>query len=412
MGTDGATDAADSSGFAEQLQGFKAADPIAVALPPHAPVASIKVAAGSEQATDTAESTDNSTGAAMLAALLFGVTGAAPTALPLELHLTGDSLPSVEATGGTGTPSGQQRLLAGILDAQGTAAQLEAAATQVQQPAAALLELVQSKAASETSSPVPLPAVPAEGGSETTDMAFAARLRPGPATASDLASSHRSGEAVPRITAIAEFRRAEADGGRNQNTGLQPAQQMANPAAQTFITADGSASPAATDKPPALAGAETRTIAPEATPVKSTEPLKELSLQMGSPNQERVEVRMVERGGELHVAVRTGSADLAHGLREGISDLVSRLQETGFRTDTWRPVHGAASVSAASGPQQSATEFRNHSDSQSNPGWSQQQTRDQREHQQSNRPSWVEELEGSLTPTAEPSPGEKHGLFR
>ena len=155
-----------------------------------------------------------------------------------------------------------------------------------------------------------------------------------------------------------------------------------------------------------------RALTPDTAAVKSTEPLKELSLQVGNANQERVEVRMVDRGGELHVAVRTGNADLAQGLRQGISDLVSRLQETGFRTDTWRPVHSAAAVSATNGPQQSATEFRNHGDSQSSHGWSDQQGRDQRDQKQSSRPGWVEELEGSLTATTEPSQGDKHGLFR
>ena len=211
---------------------------------------------------------------------------------------------------------------------------------------------------------------------------------------------------------MTEPRRSELDNGQNQNTGLPPAQHTANPAAHTFITADGPASLASTDKPQTSATSETREIAPDAAPVKSTEPLKELSLQVGNQNQERVEVRMVQRGGELHVAVRTGDTNLAHGLREGISDLVSRLEETGFRADTWRPVHAASSVNTASDPKQSATEFRNHSDSQPNPGWSQQQSRDQRDPEQSNRPNWVEELEGSFTPSGEPSQGEKHGLFR
>lgn len=404
----------ESTAFAEQFQGFKAASPIAVPLKPTVTVkvTSIKVAADGEQPSDAAKPTDNTIGAAMLAALLFGVPGAAPTALPMEFHLTGDSLPPVKTTDGSGTPDGHQQLLPGVIDPQAIATQLEVAATQVQQMSAALLERVQPQAAAEARSTVPLPAVPAEAASETTNLAFAARLKPGPATPADLTASPLSGDSIPRVTAIAELRRTELENGQDQNTGLPPAQQMAHPGTQTFITGDGPVSLAPADKAPTLAAPEAHLIAPDAAPVKSTGPLKELSLQLSNQNQERVEVRMVERGGELHVAVRTGNADLAHGLREGISDLVSRLEETGFRTDTWRPVHAAGSASAASGPQQSATQFRNNSDPQSNPGWSQQQSRDQREHQQSNRPSWVEELDGSLTPAGEPSPGDKHGLFR
>ena len=576
IGTGNSGDAAGSNGFAEQFQGFNAASPIAVPLTRTVKVTSIEAARVGEQTSGAAEPTDNTTGAAMLAALLFGVTGAAPTALPIKLRFTVDSLPPVKTTDGTETPAEKALLLPGVIGAHGIGTQLEVAATQAQQmsaplrerlqpqataeapstvspptvpaeagsegtelafavrlkpgpamqtnsaasppsreaipritavatqfevaatqsqqtstalrervqpqataeapptvplptvpaeadsestdlafatrpkpdavtqtnsPAsptsgeaipriaavatqlavaatqsqqmsAALRERVQPQATAETPSTVRLPTVPAEAGSESTDLAFADRLKPGPATQPNSPASPTSGEAIPRITAIAELRRSELDDGRTQNTVLPPALQMANPAAQTFITSDGPIPLVPADKPSTPAASETRAIAPEAAPGKSTEPLKELSLQVGNQNQERVEVRMVERGGELHVAVRTGNTDLAHGLREGITDLVSRLQETGFRTDTWRPVHAAASVSAASSPQQSATQFRNHSDSQSNPGWSQQQPRDQRDQHQSNRPNWVEELEGSLTPTGEPLPGDKYGFIR
>ena len=406
--------ARESTAFAEQFQGFKAASPIAVPLKPTVTVkvTSIKVAADGEQPSDAAKPTDNTIGAAMLAALLFGVPGAAPTALPMEFHLTSGSLPLGKTTDESGTPGEHQQPLPGAIDAQATATQLEVAAAQVQQISAALLERVQPQAAAEAGLTVPLPAVPAEGASETTDLAFAARIKPGQATLADLAGSPHPGDAVPRVTAIAELRRTDLENGQDPNPGLPPAQPMVHPGVQTFITADGPVSLASADKAPTPTTSEAHLITPDAAPVKATGPLKELSLQVSNQNQERVEVRMVERGGELHVAVRTGNADLAHGLREGISDLVSRLEETGFRTDTWRPVHAAASASATSGPQQGATEFRNNSDPQSNPGWSQQQSRDQREHQQSNRPNWVEELEGSLTPAGEPSPGDKHGIIR
>ena len=415
--TGASTGAEDSAGFAEQLHGCKAAASIAVAAKPIASVTASKVAPAGEQPSGATEPADNSAGAAMLAALLFRVPGAAPTALPMELHLTGDSLPSVKTTYGAGTPARQQQRLSGATDAQALAAQAiaaesEVAASQTQQLPAALRDRFQPQAAAASPSTVPLPPGPPEADSEPADLAFAARLKPASAAPANLTASPGSTDAIPHVMAIAELHRAESDNGQNPSAGLPPAQQMANPLAQTFTTSDGTVSLSPAEKPTTQAASETRVVAPEPAPVKSTEPLKELSLQVGDRNQERVEVRMVERGGELLVAVRTGSADLAHGLREGISDLVSRLQETGFRTDTWRPVHAAASVSAPSGTQQSATQFRKQSDSQSNPGWSQQQSRDQRDQQQSNRPSWVEELEGSLTTTGEPSPGDKHGFFR
>ena len=404
----GASSAAeDSNGFAEQFQCVQAGSPAerpvtpAVQVTSINPVRSSKLPACGDQPSGAAEGTDKTTEISRVAAFLFSVPVAAPTALPMEFHLLGNSLPPGQTTDGGGTLSAVQQDLSGAFAAQGITAQSEGAATQVPQPAVAFREQFPPPAA------VPVPAVTPEPGSEPADLAFAARLKPGPAAPAQLALSPNSDSPVPRINAIAELRRTELD----ENTDPPAAPQSKNPAAQAFITSDGPASLAPADKPASPAAPEARVIVP-AAPVKSTGPVRELSLQMGSQSQERVDVRMVERGGELHVAVRTGSADLTHGLREGISDLVNRLQETGFRADTWRPGHAAVTVNASSGPQQGATEFRDQGDSQSHPGWSQQQPRDQRDQHQSHRPSWVEELEGSLTPTGESLPGDNYGLFR
>jgi hypothetical protein len=123
--------------------------------------------------------------------------------------------------------------------------------------------------------------------------------------------------------------------------------------------------------------------------------LKDVSFQVSQPNSQKVQVRLVEQSGELRVAVHTGDSDLTHGLRQGLSDLVGRLQETGFRAEAWRPTGS----SLLSGPTPEAHSTDNHSsngDSQSQPGWS-QKDRGQQDQNHSNRPRWVEELESSLT---------------
>jgi hypothetical protein len=155
----------------------------------------------------------------------------------------------------------------------------------------------------------------------------------------------------------------------------------------------------------------------EAPPIRAEEaaprtaaPLKDLSIQIGQSSEESVELRVIEREGELHVAVRTGDADLAHGLRQGLPELVDHLDQSGFRAEAWRP----SGVVSAPGPSSQAPprspEPRN-ADSQSQPGWS-QQDRGQRDHNQSNRPKWVEELEGNLAGDGERSTGEFHGFSR
>ena len=155
----------------------------------------------------------------------------------------------------------------------------------------------------------------------------------------------------------------------------------------------------------------------EATPLRAEEgapktatPLKDLSVQVKQPNQESVELRVVEHEGEIHVAVRTGDADLAHGLRQGLPELVDHLDQGGFRSEAWRPSGVVSAPEPSSQAQSKSSESRNaDSQSQSQSGWS-QQDRGQRDHNQSNRPQWVEELEGNLAGGGERSTGEFHGF--
>jgi hypothetical protein len=136
-------------------------------------------------------------------------------------------------------------------------------------------------------------------------------------------------------------------------------------------------------------------------------PLKEISLQVSNPGSENVDVRVVQQAGEVRVAVHTGDSDLAHGLRQGLSDLVGRLEENGYRAETWRPVSVAAPVGSTSESGQTAGNSRN-ADSQSQPGWSQQDS-GRRNQNQSNQPRWVEELESSM-PAGGESGADSHGL--
>jgi hypothetical protein len=63
---------------------------------------------------------------------------------------------------------------------------------------------------------------------------------------------------------------------------------------------------------------------------------RDIRLEIGGGDH-RVEVRLMERGGEVHVDVRTPDTHLASTLREDLPALSSRLAESGFRTDTWHP---------------------------------------------------------------------------
>ena len=92
-----------------------------------------------------------------------------------------------------------------------------------------------------------------------------------------------------------------------------------------------------------------KTVAPEPgqPPVRAeSQPLPEPAPAAGAArdiqirvNQDgqRVDVRLTERGGEVHVSVRTPDALLAGTLREDLPVLSAKLEQNGFRTETWRP---------------------------------------------------------------------------
>ena len=137
--------------------------------------------------------------------------------------------------------------------------------------------------------------------------------------------------------------------------------------------------------------------------------LKDLSIQVGQTQSDRVQLRVVERSGELQVAVRAANPDLAQGLRQGLSDLADRLEQNGFRAETWRPGATVSSVQGTAETRHTGPEFHNDS-SQSQSGGS-QQGRQQNNQQQSNRPRWVQELEGSLAGGTS-HVGESYGISR
>ncbi len=76
----------------------------------------------------------------------------------------------------------------------------------------------------------------------------------------------------------------------------------------------------------ASAGRATETAAPG--------PARDITLSLDNGLQ-RVAVHLQERGGEVRVAVRTPDPALAGDLRRALPSLTAKLEQTGFRTETW-----------------------------------------------------------------------------
>jgi hypothetical protein len=68
-------------------------------------------------------------------------------------------------------------------------------------------------------------------------------------------------------------------------------------------------------------------------PPKSTDAARNIRLELSGGDQ-RVEVRLMDRGGEIQVAVRTADSHLAGTLRENLPALSARLSENGFHTES------------------------------------------------------------------------------
>ena len=121
-------------------------------------------------------------------------------------------------------------------------------------------------------------------------------------------------------------------------------------------------------------------------------PVRDLSLRLSGAEREKIDIRLVERGGEIHVSVRTSDAELAKGLRTDLSELAGRLDHSGYRTQIWRPAESGFSQAdgeAPSGYKDGATGSRNGDSRQS--GSSHGQNPEQEEQQQ---PRWLDEIAG------------------
>jgi hypothetical protein len=66
----------------------------------------------------------------------------------------------------------------------------------------------------------------------------------------------------------------------------------------------------------------------------------DIQLQVVGQGDSRVEVRVTERAGDVHVSVSTPDSHLAGELRADLPALTTRLEQTGFHTETWRPAAG------------------------------------------------------------------------
>jgi hypothetical protein len=99
----------------------------------------------------------------------------------------------------------------------------------------------------------------------------------------------------------------------------------------------------------------------EANPSPSS--LREISIRITNERSQTADVRMVERNGEIQVAVRASDAGLANSLRSDMGDLVRGLSPDGISAEVFRP-----------GPPSQTTPGNDpHRDDSGSSSWSHQQ---------------------------------------
>ena len=84
----------------------------------------------------------------------------------------------------------------------------------------------------------------------------------------------------------------------------------------------GNATPAQVDEPPQAV---------------TNQPLKNLNVQLTGENNQRVDVRLSDRGGALQVSVRSADANLTQALQDKMPELTSRLEAQHMNAQVWTP---------------------------------------------------------------------------
>jgi len=100
-------------------------------------------------------------------------------------------------------------------------------------------------------------------------------------------------------------------------------------------TASGPQRPGTTAAPAAETAVQAADARPAPDPPKPSAAAHDMRFAVGGGDQ-RVEVRVAERGGEVHVAVRTPDQRLAGSLRDDLPSLTAKLESAGLRAETWQ----------------------------------------------------------------------------
>jgi len=127
-----------------------------------------------------------------------------------------------------------------------------------------------------------------------------------------------------------------------------------------------------------------------AAPQTRTGAVQEITIRIEQPDALPVDLRVVERSGQLHVDVRTPDAAIETSLREDLGTLTNSLERAGYHAETFTPSSGLGRTALSA----QTSNQNDHQDSPQNRGGSGGSSEGRRQQQPQKRPStWLEEME-------------------
>jgi hypothetical protein len=202
---------------------------------------------------------------------------------------------------------------------------------------------------------------------------------------------------APEASELKKVKAAPAEAGVGADSAHSSVAEQRSPAAapsaSPTLNRMETMGPRPDERAPEASAQETRepkrvASTPEQTPAPVT---REIAFRLAGPESSTVDVKLIDRAGKLHVAVRSADGELAHTLRGDLPELIGRLEQRGFSAETWTPAdHSTIAAHASEGARHESPGNGSHSqeDSGGQPPGDRGEGR-----KQPQRPRWMDELE-------------------
>ena len=255
-----------------------------------------------------------------------------------------------------------------------------------------------------------LPATPLTGETNapvsTSPLAFAARLNAQPESAPAQPQSPPSPQAAHPNPAAATTSESDtvtaiqtaAQAGGSAHTGADPNGGQQQKTEEPALSAQSAAYQRAETTRPDSARAPEQAAAPRAAEPSAAEmdpsaaesannaQVRDVRMQLTGSENQRVDVRVLDRGGELRVSVRADDPSLVRSLQDNMADLSTRLDQAHFRSEIWTPRTEAVSRSESSSTNGRTLSNGNESSGQGGQG-------KQQNGRQNQQPAWMDDFE-------------------